>query len=181
MGRRHTVNISNGQGKIKIVNGTYKVSATAAGYDSDSLTPQNVSIIEGTNEYTFNITASGTLTLHVTETGESSGTQVIGAKFIRTDSNGTIIGKDATTDSNGDAIFQNVPFSSNQTAEIYIKQITSDGAHTFEETVKTIKMTTDAETVQITNPQATERTISLVDTNYINIPVKDGQIILEEP
>lgn len=180
MGRRHTVNIKDGTGKIKIVNGTYKVSASAAGYDSDSLNPQSIFIVEGTNEYTFNITASGTLTLHVTETGESSGVQVVGAKFIRTDINGTTIGKDVTTNSDGDAIFQNVPFSSNQAAEIYIKQLSSDGAHTFEETVRTIKMSNDAETIQITNPQAAERTISLVDTNYVNIPVKDGQIIFEE-
>ncbi len=181
MGRRHTVNIKDGKGTIKIVNGSYKVSASAAGYDADTLNPQNISIVEGTNEYTFQISASGTLTLHVTETGESSGVQVIGAKFIRTDSTGAVIGKDVTSDSNGDAVFNNVPFATNQSAEIYIKQLTSDGAHTFEESVKTIKMTNDAETMQIINPPAAERTISLVDTNYANIPVKDGQIIFEEP
>ncbi len=181
MGRRYTVNIKDGKGTIKLVNGTYNVSATAAGYDSDSLNPQNINIIEGTDEYTFQIAASGTLTLHVTDTGDAgTGVGIIGAKFVRTDSTGKIIGKEVITNSEGDAVFENVPFATNQSAEIYIKQITSDGQHTFEEGVKTYKMTMDAETYQITNPDAAERTISLVDSNYASIPVKDGQVIFTE-
>ena len=75
---RHTIPITNGKGSIRLVNGNYKVSAVVEGYDPDSIEPKNVTIVEGTNTYTFTIKANGTLTLHVTDTGNpQTGVQVI--------------------------------------------------------------------------------------------------------
>ena len=89
---RHTIPITNGKGSIRLVNGNYKVSAVVEGYDPDSIEPKNVTIVEGTNTYAFTIKAKGTLTLHVTDTGiPETGAQVIGAKFVRTDSTGNIL------------------------------------------------------------------------------------------
>lgn len=149
---RHTIPITNGKGSIELVNGTYNATALVGGYDASTLDPKNVTIIEGTNDYAFTISAKGTLTLHVTDTGDPvSGVQIIGAKFIRTDS-----------------------------TEIYYKQITSDGGHTFDDSVKSIIMTTSTQTVEIANPAAPLRNIMLTDASFPNIPIKDGQIILAD-
>ena len=177
---RHTIPIANGKGTIELVNGVYNATAVVAGYDASTLDPTQVTIIEGTNDYSFTISAKGVLTLHVTDTGEKSGVQIIGAKFVRTDSTGTVTGVDATTDSDGNAVFNNVPFASSGSPVIYYKQITGDGGHTFDDTVKSIVMTSAAETVEIKNPVAPVRNIMLTDASFPNIPIKDGQIILED-
>lgn len=178
---RHTIPITNGKGSIELVNGVYNATAVVGGYDASTLAPKQVTIIEGTNDYAFTISAKGILTLHVTDTGDKiTGVQIVGAKFARTDSTGTIIGSESTTDVDGNAIFNNVPFAPTGSTEIYYKQLTSDGAHTFDEAVKTIIMTSSAETVEIKNPVAPLRNIMLTDASFPNIPIKDGQIIIED-
>lgn len=178
---RHTIPITNGKGSIELVNGTYNATALVGGYDASTLDPKKVTIIEGTNDYAFTISAKGTLTLHVTDTGDPvSGVQIIGAKFIRTDSTGTITGLEATTDHDGNAVFNNVPFAPTDSTEIYYKQITSDGGHTFDDSVKSIIMTTPTQTVEIVNPTAPLRNIMLTDASFPNISIKDGQIILAD-
>ena len=66
---RHTVQITNGKGSIELVTGTYNASAVIGGYDATTLNPKNVTIVDGTDTYAFTISAKGTLTLHVTDTG----------------------------------------------------------------------------------------------------------------
>ena len=133
------------------------------GYDASTLDPKSVTIIDGTDTYAFTISAKGTLTLHVTDTQEAStGVQIIGAKFIRTDSTGTIVGKEITTNDDGNAVFENVPYAQTGSNTIYYKQISGDGGHTFDDTVKSITMTQE------------------MDVNFPNIPVIDGQIILDD-
>ena len=178
---RHTIPITNGKGSIELVNGVYNATAVVGGYDASTLDPKQITIIEGTNDYAFTISAKGVLTLHVTDSGDKvTGVQIIGAKFVRTDSTGTINGVEAVTDSDGNAIFRNVPFAPSGSTEIYYKQITSDGGHTFDDTVKSIIMTTSTETVEIANPAAPVRNIILTDVSFPNIPIKDGQIILAD-
>ena len=178
---RHTIPITNGKGSSELVNGVYNATAGVGGYDASTLDPKQITIIEGTNDYAFTISAKGVLTLHVTDSGDKvTGVQIIGAKFVRTDSTGTINGVEAVTDSDGNAIFRNVPFAPSGSTEIYYKQITSDGGHTFDDTVKSIIMTTSTETVEIANPAAPVRNIMLTDVSFPNIPIKDGQIILED-
>ena len=177
---RHTIPITNGKGSIELVNGVYQATAAVEGYDVSTLEPKQVNIIEGTNDYTFTISAKGILTLHVTDTGDkTTGVQVIGAKFVRTDNTGNITGVEATTDTDGNAVFNNVPFSPSGNIEIYYKQITSDGGHTIDDTVKSVKMTTETQTIEIRNPVAPVRNITLTDASFPNIPIKDGQITLE--
>ena len=178
---RHTIPITNGKGSIELVNGVYNATAVVGGYDASTLDPKQITIIEGTNDYAFTISAKGVLTLHVTDSGDKvTGVQIIGAKFVRTDSTGTINGVEAVTDSDGNAIFRNVPFAPSGSTEIYYKQNTSDGGHPFDDTVKSIIMTTSTETVEIANPAAPVRNIMLTDVSFPNIPIKDGQIILED-
>lgn len=177
MAKPYTINITNGTGSENVLNGNYNVTANVPGYDNTTISPATLEVVAGTNNYAFTIAATGTLTLHVTETGEESGTPIVGATFVRTDSNGTVYGDPITTNSNGDAIFNNVPFAANDAPLIYYKQTASDGEHEFDDTIKSTSLTTDTLTVEVGNAAPALRTITLTDANYANLPV-DGEITL---
>lgn len=170
------INISNGTGTGELINDTYSVTASVPGYDSTTIDPSSVSVVEGTNTYGFTISVTGSLTLHVTDDGTSSGTPIVGATFIRTDSTGTEYGTSISTDTNGDAVFSNVPFDLNGAPVIFFKQTSSDGDHEFDNTVQNISMTTSTLTVQIQNAVGATRTIGLTDVNYANLPIETGSL-----
>lgn len=165
------VNITNGVGTESLINGTYTITAEVNGYDNTSIDPSSITVVEGTNTYPFTIAATGTLTLHVTEDGTASGTPIVGATFVRTDSSGTEYGTPITTDTQGDAVFNNVPFSSTNAPLIYYKQTASDGNHEFDNTVQNTSLTTSTQTNQIQNAVGATRTINLTDENYQNLPI----------
>lgn len=166
-----TVTITNGTGTAELINDTYAVTANVTGYDNSSIAPSSVTVVNGTNNYAFTISATGTLTLHVTEDGTTTGTPIVGATFIRTDSTGTEYGTQITTDSNGDAVFNNVPYAATDAPTIYFKQTASDGNHEFDTTVQNTTLTTSTETIQITNQPGATRTITLTDENYNDLPI----------
>lgn len=170
-----TVIITNGTGTANLINDTYSVTAEVNGYNNTSINPSSVTVEEGTNTYAFTIAATGTLTLHVTEDGTSSGTPIVGATFVRTDSSGTEYGTPVTSDSSGDAVFNNMPFDATNAPTIYFKQTASDGDHEFSSSVQNTTMTTSTETLEIQNTVGALRTINLTDANYENLPV-DGSL-----
>ena len=172
------INITNGTGTGEIINGTYTVTAAVTGYDNTSINPSSVTIEAGTNTYAFTISATGTLTLHVTEDGTTTGTPIVGATFIRTDSTGTEYGTPITSDTNGDAVFNNVPFDATNAPLIYYKQTASDGDHEFDQTVQNTSLTTQTATVEIINQPGATRTINLTDSNYANLPIESGTLTL---
>lgn len=172
------ININNGTGTGEIINGTYTVTADVTGYDNTSINPSSVTVEAGTNTYAFTISATGTLTLHVTEDGTTTGTPIIGATFIRTDSTGTEYGTAITSDTNGDAVFNNVPFDATNAPLIYYKQTASDGDHEFDQTVQNTSLTTSTATVEIINQPGATRTINLTDSNYSNLPIESGTLTL---
>ena len=172
------VTITNGTGTIDLLNGTYEVTAEVNGYDNTSIDPCSLTVDATTNEYTFTIAANGTLTLHVTEDGTSTGTPIVGATFIRTDSQGTEYGSAITTDASGNAVFNNVPFAQTNAPTIYYKQTSSDGNHEFTNTVQSTTLTTSTSTVEIENTPAATRTINLTDANYTNLPIDTATITL---
>ena len=173
-----TVNITNGTGTSELINATYTVEANVTGYENSSINPNSVSVVEGTNSYAFTISASGTLTLHVTDDGTVSGNPIVGATFYRTDSTGTEYGSLITTDTNGDAVFNNVPFDATNAPIIYYKQTSSDGNHEFDNTVKNTTLTTNTATIEIQNTPGATRTITLTDANYNNLPIDSGSLTL---
>ena len=73
MPRPYVINISNGTGSERILNGEYSVAAAVTGYDNTSILPATQTVTEGTNSYAFTIASTGTLTLHVTENGTTIG------------------------------------------------------------------------------------------------------------
>ena len=172
------VTIINGTGTAQLINDTYSVTAEITGYDNTSIDPAKLNVVEGTNSYALTVSATGTLTLHITEEGTSTGTPIVGATFIRTDVNGNEYGNLITTDTNGDAIFNNVPYATTGAPIIYFKQTASDGDHEFDSTVQNTTMTTSTETLEIQNQVGATRTITLTDTNYTNLPIDAGTLTL---
>jgi len=170
------ITITNGSGSAELINDTYSVVSNTNGYDNTSIEPSSVTITNGVNSYAFTIGATGTLTIHVTEDGTSTGTPVVGASFIRTDSSGNEYGSAITTDSNGDAVFNNVPFAASNPPTIYFKEQNSDGAHEFVNTVQNTTLTSQTATVEVENAPGATRTITLTDANYTNLPIESGSL-----
>lgn len=172
------VDITNGTGTVELINDTYTVTAEVTGYDNSTINPSSITVDASTNTYAFTISGAGTLTLHVTDTGTTAGTPIVGATFIRTDSAGTEYGSVITTDTEGNAVFNNVPFAETGAPLIYYKQTASDGDHEFDSTVQTISLTTQTETIEVTNTPGATRTINLTDANYENLPIEAGSLTL---
>ncbi len=176
-----TIPITNGKGSKEIVNGNYNVSATAAGYDSSTLSPKTVTIENNVNTSAFTIAGTGVLTLHVTDSGdETIGVPIEGAIFYRCDYQGNTYGNPITTDAGGDAHFNNIPFTTDSSTAptIYFKQTKSDGSHTFSPDLQSTKMDSEQKTIQIANPEAAEKNFTLYDKNYPNLPIADGTLTL---
>ena len=170
------INITNGTGTSELINDTYTVTANVTGYDNSSIDPSTVNVVEETNTYALTIEATGTLTLHVTDDGTASGNPIVGATFVRTDSNGTEYGTPIITDSAGDAVFDNVPFAAGDAPLVYYKQTASDGDHEFDSSVQNTTLATSTLTVQIENATGATRTINLTDANYSNLPISEATI-----
>lgn len=170
------VTITNGSGSTDLINGNYSITAQVNGYDNTSITPDNITVDEQTSTYTFTIAATGTLTLHVTEDGTAAGTPIVGATFIRTDSEGNEYGNVITTDASGNAVFNNVPFNQTNAPLIYFKQTASDGNHEFDTAIQNTSLIADTQTLEIQNPLGATRTINLTDSNYTNLPIETGTI-----
>lgn len=89
------------------------MTANVIGDDVTSINSSNISIVEGTDDYKFTIEATGTLTLKITDTGDSAngGTPVVAAEFYRTDSEGNTYGDLIVSNEQGEVVFNKVPFS----------------------------------------------------------------------
>lgn len=172
------VDITNGTGTVELINDTYTVTAEVTGYDNSTINPSSITVDASTNTYAFTISGAGTLTLHVTDTGTTAGSPIVGATFIRTDSAGTEYGSVITTDAQGNAVFNNVPFAETGAPLVYYKQTASDGDHEFDSTVQSTSLTTQTSTVEIQNQPGAVRTINLTDANYDNLPIESGSITL---
>lgn len=172
------ININNGTGTGQLINDTYTVTADVTGYENSTINPDSLTVVQGTDSYAFTISATGTLTLHVTDDGTTTGNPIVGATFYRTDSLGTEYGTVVTTDSNGDAVFNNVPFADTNAPVIYYKQTASDGDHEFDNTVQNTTLTTSTSTIEIQNAPGATRTINLTDANYANLPIGTGTLTL---
>ena len=172
------ITITNGSGSEQIINGTYQVTAEVNGYDNSSINPSSVVVDAGTNDYAFTIESAGTLTLHVSDDGTSSGNPIVGATFVRTDASGNTYGDPITTDTSGNAVFNHVPFADTNAPTIYFKQTASDGDHEFVNTVQNVTMTTSTSTLEIENLPGALRTLTLTDANYTNLPIESATLTL---
>lgn len=173
----HIIPITNGKGTKELINATYDVTATVSGYDNSSITPNTQEVTEVEDNYSFTISATGTLTLHVSDDGTEIGIPIVGAKFVRCDAEGTTYGGEITSDDSGNAVFNNVPYLEGDTPpNIYYKQTSSDGEHNFGSALQTITLEASEKTVEVLNAPAKERKITLTDAYYENLPIEDGAI-----
>ena len=181
MAKQYKINIVNGTATEYITNGTYNVTAVSTGYDASSIDPSTITVNDETDTLTFEISASGTLNLHVTETGTEQGTPINGAKFYRCNEDGSITyGTEITSNENGLAVLEKLPYSTTDTAPtVYIKQTASDLSHNFDSTVKQYVLNAEQTTQEIINTPAESKTINLTDANY-EIPIGTAEITLDE-
>lgn len=179
MAKQHVIPITNGVGSKELANGTYTVTSLTPGYDDTTIAPSTQEITEEIDTYNFTIAATGTLTLHVTDDGTDIGIPIVGASFYRCDADGNNYGEAIISDDDGNAIFNNVPHSIEGNAPVvYFKQTESDGEHDFNVELQNTTLTEETQTLEITNPAATTRTIHLTDANYPNLPIANGEITL---
>lgn len=177
MARPYEIAIINGAGTATVENGTYGVTANVPGYDNSTINPTSVTVTQSTSSYNFTISATGTLTIHITEDGTASGTAIEGATLVRTDSTGTAYGTPITTDSSGNAVFNNVPFG-DSAPTIYYKQTSTSSNHGYDDAVQSVTMTNSTQTVEIENPSTNQITVNLLDANYENLQVDSGTLTL---
>ena len=177
---QHVVPITNGKGSKEIIDGNYAVTADVIGYNNASISPKQLNITTGVNQYNLTIAADGTLTLHVTDDGTDIGVPIEGATFYRCDSNGTRYGDMIETDVDGNALLKFVPYDGTNPPVIYFIQTGSDGSHTFDPNVQQTTMNNMTKTVEIANPDADVRNFTLTDANYPNLTIADGTITLTE-
>lgn len=174
----YNVLISNGQGKVDLPNDVFSVTATATGYDGSTLNPASVTVTAGVTEYSFTISATGSLILHVTEDGTSAGTPVEGATFYRCDNNGNTYGSAFTTDSTGNATLTNIPWDTDGNAKIYYKQTETASGHSFDSKLKEIVLTQATTTVEVENQLLVSRTIKLTEAGYDGLSVPGASMVL---
>lgn len=177
----YDVTITNGTGSQNMMAGTYTVTATEApGYDLTTLTPTTytATTAEGTGDFT--LSAAGTLTFIVNETGAAGGTPITSGTIVMTDSTGTTeYGTAVSINANGEAVFENVPYGTEtEPYTLYFRQLTTDDTHNVYDGVITVNMITQNQTEYIQNTATAVQTLTLTDANY-NLPI-DGTLTFTE-
>ncbi len=164
----YNVTITNGTGSQAMKKGTYTVSATANGYDASTLNPTEFTATETAGVGNFTLTANGTLTFNVNETGAAGGTPVTSGTMIMTDATGTVeYGQAVNISANGDAVFANVPYGTDgEPFQLYFKQLTTDDNHNVFEGVISVSMTAQTQTEYVQNNPTATQTFNLTDATY---------------
>ncbi len=172
----YNVTITNGTGSQAMQRGTYDVTATAAGYDVSTLTPTTFTATDTPATQAFTLSANGTLTFIVNDTGAAGGTPVPGGTLVMTDATGAEeYGQPVTISGTGEAVFENVPYgTADQPFQLYFKQLTAADGYNPAEGVISVSMTAQTQTEYIQNTAAAVQTFTLNDANY-NLPI-DGTL-----
>ncbi len=176
----YNVTITNGSGSQAMQRGTYNVTATANGYDGATLEPKTFTATDTPATQAFTLSANGTLTFNVNETGAAGGTPITSGTIVMTDSTGTTeYGQPVTIDATGNAVFANVPYGTTaEPFQLYFKQLTTaDGYNVFDGVIS-VSMTSQTQTEYIQNTAAAVQTFTLNDANY-NLPI-DGSLTFDE-
>ena len=169
----YNVTITNGVGSQAMKVGDYNVSAQAAGYQATTLDPTTFTALDTTHTASFTLSADGTLTFIVNDTGAEGGTAITSGSIVMTDQSGnTQYGSPVNIDQNGNAVFANVPYGSQSTPYVlYFKQLSTDADHNIYVGVITANMTADSQTQYILNSALAVQTFNLTDANYSGLPI----------
>lgn len=172
----YNVVITDGTGSQAMQRGTYSVTATATGYDPSTLEPKTFTATDAESTQVFTLTANGTLTINVNETGAAGGTPITSGTIVMTDETGaTEYGQPATINASGDAVFDNVPYgTTGEPFQLYFKQLTTDEDHNIFEGVINVAMTAETQTAYVQNTASAVQTFTLTDSTY-GMPI-DGSL-----
>ncbi len=172
----YNVTITNGTGSQVMQRGTYAVTAEAAGYDVSTLTPTTYTATDSEGSQAFTLSANGTLTINVNETGAAGGTPITSGTIVMTNADGSVeYGQAVTIDANGDAVFNNVPYgTTDEPFQLYFKQLTTADGYNVYDGVISVAMTAQTQTEYVQNTAAAEQTFTLTDANY-DLPI-DGSL-----
>ncbi len=172
----YTVTITDGNGSQVMQKGTYTVTAEATGYDVSTLSPTTFTATESAGSQAFTLSANGTLTLTVNDTGAAGGTPITSGTIVMTDSTGnTEYGQPVSIDASGNAVFENVPYgTTTEPFQLYFKQLTTADGYNIFEGVISVSMTAQTQTEYVQNTAAAEQTFTLTDANY-GMPI-DGAL-----
>lgn len=171
----YKVQITNGAGSAKMQTGEYDVTAVANGYDATSLSPATYNATQG-GSGAFTLSAEGTLTLIFNETGAEGGTAVTAGSVVMTDSTGaTTYGSPVSINGQGTAVFNDVPFSSEQPYTLYFSQTATDADHEIYSGVITVSMNAQTLTRYVENLPVYSQQITLTDENY-GFPVIQAEL-----
>ncbi len=168
----YNVTITNGTGSQTMQSGTYDVTATANGYDVSTLTPTAYTATDAEGSQAFTLTANGTLTFVVNETGAAGGTPVTSGSIVMTDETGTTeYGQPVTIGTDGTAVFANVPYgTADEPFQLYFKQLSTDDSHNVFDSVISVSMTAQTQTEYVQNTAAASQAFTLKDATY-DLPV----------
>ncbi len=174
----YNVTITDGNGSQSMQRGTYTVTAEVTGYKGATLSPTTYTATDSTGSETFTLSATGTLTFNVNETGAAGGTPITSGTIIMTNESGSEdYGTAVNIGATGDAVFNNVPYGSTDTPfTLYFRQLTSDENHNTFEGVITVNMTAQTQTEYIQNTANAIQTFTVTDANYPGLPI-DGSLI----
>ncbi len=164
----YNITITNGSGTQAMQRGTYTVTATANGYDPDTLTPTTYTASDAEGTQSFTLSANGTLTFNVNETGAAGGTPVTGGSLVMTDATGASdYGQPVNISATGVAVFNNVPYGSDgEPFQLYFKQLSTDDDHNVYDGVISVAMTAQTQTEYVQNTAAAVQTFNLSDATY---------------
>ena len=179
----YSVSFTNGSASQSMKAGTYSVEATSApGYDLTSLSPTTFTATTSAGSEAFTLSATGTLTFIVNETGAQGGTAVTGGTIVMTDSTGNVeYGSAVNISSSGEAVFNNVPFGDGTDPyTLYFKQLTSDDGHNIYAGVITVSMTSSTQTEYVENLPIASQALTLTDANYSGLPVNSATLSFTE-
>ena len=169
----YTVTLTNGTGEQRMQAGAYSVSVTAAGYEATSLSPTTFTATGSAQSTAFTVTASGTLTFVVNETGAQGGTPITSGSLVMTNQDGSVqYGSPVTIGSDGTAVFDHVPYGSQESAyTLYFKQLSSDAEQQAQSGVISVQMNASTLTQYIQNQAYPVQSFTLTDATYSGLPV----------
>ncbi len=172
----YNVTITNGNGSQAMQRGTYNVTATANGYDASTLSPNTFTATDATGSQAFTLSANGTLTFNVNDTGAAGGAPITSGTLVMTDATGTTeYGQAVTIGADGNAVFANVPYgTTGEPVQLYFKQLTTADGYNVYDGVISVSMTAQTQTEYVQNTAAAVQSFTLTDDNY-GLPI-DGSL-----
>lgn len=178
MDNEYEINIVNGEGTSRVLNGTYDVFADVVGYDDITIYPFELQVNNDVDTYNLTIGASGKLLIHVTEDGTGDGIPVEGASFSICDMYGNCYGDVKKTNSNGYVGFYSLPYDTDNPPNVYFIEISSDGKHLFDKEVHKVNLKSQELSINIKNGIAPTRKFILEDINYNGINPEEANLRL---